>query len=102
MSIAENRYANQQNITVPQGESFQASSGNLQRRALYVQNKSGGSIYISFGAPVTYSVTVGYSGIEIPPFTMFTMDENCTTDPVQLRGDNILVGNDCVYTEVTI
>ncbi len=98
--MSEPRYSNQQQIVVQQSASFQLSSGNLMRKNLRVQNKSGGSVYLSFGAPVGISQGV-FVGIEIQPFSEFIMDENCTTDSVHCRGDNVVVGNIVIYTEVS-
>lgn len=98
MTVA--KYSNQQQINVTADESFQLSSGNPIRKQLRVQNKSGGSVYLSFGSPVGFSQGL-YIGIEISPFSEFIMDQNCTTDSVHCRGDNVLVGNTIVYSEVS-
>lgn len=98
--MTDPKYSNQQQVIVRNDASFQLSSGNLARKNLRVQNKSGGSVYLAFGTPVAFALGQ-YVGIEIKAFSEFVMDENCTTDSVHCRGDNALVGNAIIYTEVS-
>lgn len=99
MATPINKFANAQQIVVSQAVSSVLSSGNLNRKSLRIQNKSGGSVYINFGQPVAVS-NGSYLGLEIRAFEEFLMEQNCTTDSVHCRGDNVLSGNTIVYSEV--
>src|SRR5689334_3679056 len=76
------------------------SSGNQNRVALHIQNKSGGSVYFRFGSPISTEQGV-IIAIEIPANGDYICDRNCSTDQIFMRGDDVLVGNNIVFWETS-